>query len=271
MSGNGGPRALPWLVLGLAVALYVGWAVFPSSGLYTHPLTPHRLLVLAAALKLVYLLAGTAWAFRCRDRLEAGNPARPAWFLLSLGLLSTFVGQLSLAPLQVVRNETPFPSVADIYYLLSYPFLIAAFLVFLNAYREAGFPIGSVAERAGILDGVGVVAAIVAVPILRPVAATGGPLLERILTVAYPVLDLVLLLPLALLLRIALRLRGSHAGEVWVLLLSGFVFLCAGDVCFAWFQSLGAQQLDPFVHATFILAYGLVAGGAHRQLQLLRS
>ena len=36
---------------------------------------------------------------------------------------------------------------------------------------------------------------------------------------AYPVLDLVLLLPLALLLRIALKLRGSHAGEVWVLCL----------------------------------------------------
>lgn len=271
MSGNGGRKARPWVLLGLAVGLYAGWAAFPSSGLYAGALTPHRMLVLAAALKLVYLLAGTAWAFRCRDRLEVGNPARPAWFLLSLGLLATFVGQLSLAPLQLVRNETPFPSVADIYYLLSYPFLIAALLVFLNAYREAGFPLGSVAERAAILSGVGVLAAVVAVPILQPVAAVGGPLLERILTVAYPVLDLVLLLPLALLLRVALHLRGSHAGEVWVLLLSGFVFLCAGDICFAWFQSLGAQHLDPFVHATFILAYGLVAGGAYRQLQLLES
>jgi hypothetical protein len=31
------------------------------------------------------------------------------------------------------------------------------------------------------------------------------------------------------------------------------------------------MHLDPFVHATFVLAYGLVAGGAHRQLRLLRS
>lgn len=271
MSGTGVRNALPWLVLGLALALYVGWAAAPASALYARALTPHRLLVLAAALKLVYLLAGAVWAFRCRDRLEAGNPARPAWFLLSLGLLATFVGQLSLAPLQLVRNETPFPSVADIYYLLSYPFLIAAFLALLNAYREAGFPQGSSAERAAILSGVVVAGALVVVPILLPVAAGGGPLLERILTVAYPVLDLVLLLPLALLFRVALHLRGSHAGEVWALLLGGFVFLCAGDICFAWFQSLGAQHLDPFVHGTFILAYGLVAGGAHRQLQLLES
>jgi hypothetical protein len=161
--------------------------------------------------------------------------------------------------------------VADIYDLLSYPFFIAAFLVLLKAYRETGFPIGSAVERVGIVAGVGVVAAVVATPILGPVVTTDTPLLERILTVAYPILDLVLLLPLALLLRVALRLRGSHAGEVWLLLLGGFVFLCVGDVAFAYLQSLGKQHLDPFVHATYILSYGLIAGGAHRQLELLKS
>jgi len=126
---------------------------------------------------------------------------------------------------------------------------------------------GSLAERALLLAGVGVVAVV----ILRPVAATPGPLLDRMLSIAYPALDLVLLVPLVLLLRIALRLRRSHAGEVWLLLLSGFVFLCAGDICFAYFQSLGEERLDPFVHATFILAYALVAGGAQRQLRILKS
>jgi len=261
----------PWVILCVAVAVFVGWAVFPASALYSQVLTPHRLVALASLLKLVYLLAGAAWAFACRDRLEAGNPARPAWFLLSLGLLSTFVGQLCLAPFQVVRNETPFPSVADIFYVLGYPFLIAALLVLLNAYRESGFPIGSLADRAVTLGAVGAVAVFVVVPILRPVASTGGPLLDRILTVAYPLLDLILLLPLALLLRIALKLRGSHAGEVWVLILGGIVFLCAGDIFFAYFQSLGEAHLDPFVHATFVLAYGLIAGGAHRQRRLLES
>jgi hypothetical protein len=271
MRVNGGLKVLPWAVLGAAVALFVGWALAPESVLYTHLLSPHRLVAIAAVLKLVYLLAGTAWAFACRDLLEEDNPARPAWFLLSLGLLSTFVGQLCLAPLQVVRGETPFPSMADIFFVLEYPFLIAALLVLLNAYREAGLPLGSLAERASILGAVGLIAAVVAVPILRPVAETGGPPLDRILTVAYPVLDLILLLPLALLLRIALKLRGSHAGEVWVLILGGIVFLCAGDICFAYFQSLGQAHLDPFVHSTFILAYGLIAGGAHRQHLLLES
>jgi hypothetical protein len=263
--------SIAWLILGLAVALYIGWAAVPTSGLYARALGPRRLLALAAVLKLVYLLFAAVWAFLCRDRLDAGNPARPAWFLLSLGLLSTFVGQLCLAPFQLVLGETPFPSVADVYYLLAYPFLIAAFLTFLYAYREAGLPIGSLGERLAIVAGVGLVAVLVAIPILKPVATSGSALLDRILTVAYPLLDLLLLVPLALLLRVALRLRGSRVGDVWLLLLVGAAVMCMGDICFAYFQALGEEHLDPFVHASFILAYGLMAGGAHRQLQILRS
>ena len=260
-----------WLLLGLGVAICAGWAAFPSSGFYTEVLTPHGILVLASALKLAYLLGGAAFAFQCRDLLEPGNPARPAWFLLSLGLLSTFAGQLCLAPFQLVRNETPFPTVADIFFVLAYPLLVAALLVLLHAYREAGLPMGSTGERTGILVGVGLVALTIVLAVLQPVLAAGGPVLDRMLTVAYPVLDLLLLLPLALLVRIALRLRGSRAGEVWLLLLGGSVFLCAGDACFAYFQSLGEIRLDPYVHGTYLVAYGLIAGGAHRQLELLKS
>lgn len=256
---------LVWLAVAISVLVYVGWAVAPASALYSTTLTPHRLLALAALLKLAALLLGAVWAFACRDRLDVDNPARPAWLLLSLGLLSTFAGQVCLAPFQLVFGETPFPTPGDIFYVLAYPFLIAALLVFLNAYREAGLPLGSFAGRVALLLGI----AVSAVVILRPVAATPGPLLDRVLTIAYPALDLVLLVPLVLLLRMALRLRRSEAGEVWLLLLSGFVCLCAGDICFAYFQSLGEEHLDPFVHATFILAYALVAGGARRQLRIL--
>jgi hypothetical protein len=271
MTSTSSERLLPWLALALAVLVYGGWAVAPSSGPYTDVLTPQLLLGVAALVKLVYLLAGALWAFACRDRLEGDNPARPAWALLSLGLGATFVGQLSYAPYQLLGRPAPFPSVGDLYFVLAYPFLVAAFLVFLRAYRESGFPTGPLGERLGIVCGVGLLAALVAVPILRPVVSAEGPLLERLLTVIYPVLDLVLLVPLALLLRVALRLRGSHVGSVWALILGGLIFICVGDVSFAYFSALGATHLDPFVHLTFILGYGLVAGGAHRQYELLRA
>ena len=264
------PKAA-WLVLILATAAYAGWGAVPDSALYRDVLTPRVLLAFASLLKIGYLLTGALLAFACRDRLEEGNPSRPAWALMSVGLFATLAGQLSLAPHQLVSGETPFPSVADLFYLLSYPFLIAAFLVFLRAHHESGFSTSSLAERLGIVATIAVVGGAVAVHMLRPVAAGGGEILDRMLNVAYPVLDLVLLMPLALLLRMALRMRGSHVGGVWALLLVGFVFLAIGDISFAYFSMLGEQQLDPYVHATFLLSYGLVAGGAHRQLRLLKS
>lgn len=259
------------LALGALALVYLAWGLAPEAPVFREVLTPHTLVALAAVVKILLLVTGALVAFACRDRLEPGNPARPAWALVAAGLFSTLAGQMCLAPYQLVSGQSPFPFVSDLFYVLSYPFFISAFLVFLRAYREAGLPVGSVAERSAIVGGVGIVAALAALSILRPVATGGAELLDRILNVAYPALDLVLLLPLALLLRIALRLRGSHVGAIWTELLAGFVFLCFGDIFFAYFSALGEQHLDPYVHATFLLSYGLIAGGAHQQLQLLQS
>ncbi len=271
MSAGGRLPALVWVVLIALSALYVVWGVVPDTALFRELLTARILLAVASLAKMSYLLIGALLAFACRDRLESGNPARPAWTLLSIGLFATLAGQMSLAPFQLASGRTPFPSVADLFYLLSYPFLIASFLVFLRAYREGGLPIGSLAERLAIVAAVALVGGAAAVFMLRPIATGGGDLLERILNVAYPLLDLVLLLPLALLVRIALRMRGSRVGAVWALLLAGFVCLAFSDTAFAYFTLLGEQQLDPYMHAAYLLSYGLVAAGAHRQLRLLES
>ena len=80
-----------------------------------------------------------------------------------------------------------------------------------------------------------------------------------------------LLVPLALLLRTTWHFRGGSVGTAWVIVLSGFVFMCAGDVLFAYFTALGATGLDPFVHAAYIVAYGFIAAGVRRHLALVVS
>jgi hypothetical protein len=78
-----------------------------------------------------------------------------------------------------------------------------------------------------------------------------------------------LLVPLALLLRTTWHFRGGSVGTAWIVVLSGFVFLCAGDVLFAYFTALGLTGLDPFVHGAYILSYGLIAAGVRKHLALL--
>jgi hypothetical protein len=64
-------------------------------------------------------------------------------------------------------------------------------------------------------------------------------------------------------------MRGGLLWPVWSAILGGFLFMSAADILFAYFSTLSAVALDPLVHASFILAYGLLALGARRQLRIL--
>ena len=261
-----------WALLVVVTLVYVAWALFPDTTLYRELLTPHVLLAIASLLKSGYLLTGALLAFACRDRLDQGNPARPAWALLSAGLFATLAGQLSLAPYQLVAGETPFPSVADLFYLLAYPFLIAAFLVFLRAYHESGFSTGSLAERLAIVAVVGDRGR----DRRRDHAPAGGrqrrraprPDAERRLPGAGPRAADAARAPAAHGTADAGQPRRRRCGRCCSWASSSWR---SGDIAFAYFSMLGEQHLDPYVHATFLLSYGLVAGGAHRQLLLLKS
>jgi hypothetical protein len=47
--------------------------------------------------------------------------------------------------------------------------------------------------------------------------------------------------------------------------------MCAGDVLFAYLTALAQAGLDPFLHAAYIVSYGLVAAGVRRHLGLMLS
>jgi hypothetical protein len=258
-----------WPSLWLTTLLFLGWGLVPRAALFTSVLSPVRLVGLAALAKLALLLLGTAWSWRSRAALEAGNPVRPAWTLLAGGLLATFLGQALLARYQLAGEPTPFPSAADVFYVLAYPLLGGALVLFVRAYDEVGLPIGTRAERSVTLAVAAVACFALAVPVLRPVLQADVAPLDEALSAAYPVLDMALMVPLALLLRITWRFRGGAVATAWVLVLSGFAFMCAGDILFAYLTALGKAGLDPFLHAAYILAYGLVAAGVRRHLGLL--
>jgi hypothetical protein len=225
----------------------------------------------ASALKLLCLLVGGVIALRNAAQLGAGNAMRPGWLRLGMGLLATFVGQAVLAAYQFSpRGAAPFPSAADFFFFLSYPLFIAALVAFLAGYAAAGYALGSLRARLSLGALVAGIGLAVALPILRPVLvkAEVEPL-ARFLNAAYPLLDLVLLVPVVLVLRASLPLRGGQVWKVWVAILTGFLCMWAGDTLFAYFDALGVQSVDPLVHAMYLLSYGSLALAAERQRRLL--
>jgi diguanylate cyclase len=250
------------------VALYVGRGALGPVGVYETVLRDTALLRMGAVLKLALLALATLHAWHTARSLEPGNAARGPWRLLAVALTAFAIAQAVLSAYQVVTGVSPFPSLADVFFLAAYPLMIASFFGFIRAYREAGYPVGSSGQHALIAALVSVLGAAVAVPLLRPVVSAPAAPLESFLNVAYPILDFVLLVPMAILLRIAWPFRGGAIFRAWTALLGGVISLCAGDLLFAWFSTLGATGLDPLLHASYLIGYLCLAFGTalHRDL-----
>jgi len=261
------PLFLPVIGVCAAMALvYIGRLAFASSPLYAAALGDGTLLRVGGCIKLMALVVAAAFAFRSIRLLGAGNPARLPWQLLAGGLAAFSVGQATLLYFQLMHGATPFPSVADVAFVIAYPLLIAGVIAFIVAYARSGFPMGGTVLTFVILS-VAVMAA--AWPLLRPIVNGSDALLAKTLNIVYPALDLVLLVPVVVLLRITSRFRGGAVWHIWLALLAGFVFTALGDILFAYFSTLGFSRLDPAVHAMYLVAYGGLAAGAMVQRRLL--
>ena len=249
-------------------ALYAGRALAGPVGPFQTVLGDGVLLRTAAVLKLALLTLAFVHAWHTTRSLEPGNPARGPWRLLTAALGGFALAQCVLSSYQILTGVSPFPSLGDVFFVAAYPLMIVSFFGFIHAYSEAGFPVGSRGQHVLIAGVVTVVAAAVAVPLLRPVLAAPGAPVELFLNAAYPILDFVLLVPMVILMRVAWPFRGGAIFRAWGALLGGVVAMCAGDLLFAWFSSLGATNLDPLLHASDLIGYlGLALGtGQHRDL-----
>jgi hypothetical protein len=224
---------------------------------------------LAVADVLILPVAVFAAADAARS-FERGNAARMSWGLLAAGLALFWAGEAIEAAYTLGGRKPPFPSAGDPFFLLGYTLLVRALFLFLRAYRASG--LGDDGARATLATSLLVAA--FGLPVLVPMVRTAAPLGERLVGGAYVVLDLVALVPLLLLLRLASRLWGGLLWQVWASLLFGFLLTFAGDVIvtfgLAVADEASAARLDLASSVVFTLSYLAIARGTWCQRRLLR-
>jgi hypothetical protein len=169
-----------------------------------------------------FLILGSAAV--CLLRAGTIGRLRAAWALLGLSLVSFGVGSLIWSIHYADVKPQPFPTVTDAFWLAYYGFAIGG-LVLLARDRIVGF------ELQRWIDGVAV-ALIAATPlvalVLHPLVEEGeqGTALGRIVEVAYPIADILLL--------------GAVLG-IWLLLGAGLIFFGIAD----------AISADQFIRGSF--------------------
>ncbi len=180
-----------------------------------------------------------------------------------------FLGQTVLAAYETVLDtQAPTPSLGDLFFIVGYGFVIAGLFTFAAAYRASGFAVGTLREHLLVALGACIVFGTIGYVVLVPVATAPTPLGERLVSVGYPLLDLVTLIPALVLLRIAFGFRGGGVWRVWAALLTGILFATSGDIVFADLTPTHVEAIGPLADLLFILGYSFCAYGMRLQYEL---
>jgi diguanylate cyclase (GGDEF)-like protein/PAS domain S-box-containing protein len=202
----------PWRIY-LLVGCFVATAYF----LIESPLLHHALYISLGMSSVVAVVVGVR-RWRPRHAL--------AWYLLAGGQLGfVFADSVGAFYESVLGVEAPFPGVADIFYLVAYPFL-AAGLIFVIRSRDPTRERASLIDATIIWVGLGVVLWVLLIdPLARDesLASVGD-----LISMAYPLMDVLLIAVVA-----RLAIGPGARTPAYYLLGSSLVLLLVADVIYA--------------------------------------
>lgn len=245
---QGGRSGAPRFFVGLALVTtaYVGMLIVSPGG---HDRT-------IGISDIVMTLAASIASLSCAltGRRHAGG-MRAFWWLLAAACASWASGEAIWSWYEVVRGvEVPYPSWADVGYLIGTPLAVAAF-----AFHPAAHGRANRHRLLPLLDGVAAATALLFVSwtlVLSPLwGETGGMSLGDLIAVAYPFGDVVVLFLIVL----AVRNLPSGNRPATALLLTGLLVMAVTDSAYTYLAQIGAYNSGDVIDAGWLLAYLAIA------------
>lgn len=182
------------------------------------------------------------------------SDARSGWRVVGLGWLLIATGNTVWFWYEFVEVTAPFPSVADFAYLGGYVAFAAGLLSLARAVGQRD--IGALIDATAVAIGFGVLAW---VTLVTPYANDASlSLVVRLVSIAYPACDL---LVLTLLLRLLFAGPARHHRAL-LLLAAGFATTLLSDLGFAWLSLHGGYTSGHAIDTGWLLGYVLVGTAA---------
>jgi hypothetical protein len=252
--------SLIWLVHALMIAVGIAWiggntwfAAFQVEA----NMTINIAFITVGGMAAITLLA-LAVLYKIGTR--AGN----GWLLAGLGLTVWAAGDLVYILLEIVGNP-PYPSVADILYLVAY-LPIATGLVMLAVLfkqhlgRKDGFAAVALLSVAAC-----VVVAFVMIPAINQLRIDGD-VAGQVMGFLYPAFDIVLL---ACVITVAAKIRRGEISRAWFHILAGFSLMGVGDVLYWVAYTNQTFVLFNFHDFLYLCTYLLLIAGGLRIRQIV--
>lgn len=184
-----------------------------------------------------------------------------AWVSFTCYAVSWFIAEILWIVEELYLKTDPFPSAADIFYIIGYPFLLMFFLAYLQPVRNAitkKMLITAISFALGIL-----------IPSLYVVFALGEntDLLQSALAVTYPAFDAVVIVPA--LLGVALFFKGQ-VNFTWTLICIGTISLFIADTAFLFGQNDDSYYTGNPMEILFYWNYILLTFGMYGHMKLFQ-
>jgi len=229
------------LVVGVLVRLTVVAA--SSTPLYV----PWRDMGIDAVLVAV---AVAALLMRWRVERRARAPYAAAWVCYAGGVASFEVGNLIWYLLIQGRDLAPYPSWADAGWLGYYPFVFAGLVVVTFRLR---LTLEAVCD--GLIVGFAAATVLTATALVSLLALSGTRFAEMAVNIAYPVLDLVLIVWATTL----VASRGWALNRLWACLIGGFLAFAVADGLYMYQTAAGTYVNGTWLDAMW--TFGVIAPG----------
>jgi signal transduction histidine kinase/DNA-binding response OmpR family regulator len=205
--------------------------------------------------------------YAARLSKEVSRKVFLAWLMIAVGELCFTIGDASWAYIETVQKLDPFPSPADIPNLLFYLFLAIGLLLLPSAIHSKRDRIKMGMDTSIIV----ITSALFFWPII--IEPTIGQIIESdtltiALSLAYPILDLVLLFFVAHLLFRKLNLPGHEALKFLVL---GCCIFIATDTIYMSQDLEGTYQPGGFVDSGYVAVYLLMGLAAISQVKAVKN
>jgi PAS domain S-box-containing protein len=240
------------LIFGVYTALVIVWIAAGTGGSDVRSL--------AIGLSHTPLEAGGVAAAWWASRRSGDPLTARAWRLTSLALAFWLAGDLLLAFFQFLETDEPVPSLADVAYLAFYPCLAAGLLSFPGAPRD-----WSERRNLGLDALIALIGGTMVIwyLVVGPAVRSDEGFLAVVLSVAYPVGDLVLLSGLAIL---VLRHPPSHAALR--ILLAGVALVVVADIGYTRLSLTDRYDRGDWPDLGWLLAEYLFLLAARTQLKV---
>jgi len=194
----------------------------------------------------VSLLSTSIWAIRYfgLDGIHGLG-----WFAFLGFVICWFAGDMAWIVIEMVLEEPPYPSAADLFYLPGYPFLLIFAVSYIMPFRDA------ISKK---IIGASSVIAMALVSFSITMIGISDVAFEDTLALAYPIADGIILVPVLSGLFIFFKTRQNI---MWSLILFGILATFAGDVLFSFFEYNDTYHTGHPMEIAFYWSYLLMIFG----------